>query len=293
MIITRDSSTYRNLQYNLSKTSTALNQLYIKSSTGIEMAKASDNPALVSSIVDSYSSTVKTERYVENCKKVQDNLSNTEVYVDSAEEIMARAKEIAIAATNDSLSQSDHDTFVNEVNQLQESLLDLANTQVEGKYIFAGYDDQSQPFSGTPVSYNGTADKQMIEVGSGGITVANNVTGDELFMSPVDLFAVLDDLAAALTSGNTTTISSQLTSLEAAADQVRTQQSLLGNSNARMDDLIAMHESSLLMVQSTLSRHQDADLTEVLSDISKMELSLEATMQVTSRVSNLSLLNYL
>ena len=293
MIITRDSSTYRNLQYNLNKTSTALNQLYIKSSTGIEMAKASDNPALVSSIVDSYSSTVKTERYVENCKKVQDNLSNTEVYVDSVEEIMVRAKEIAIAATNDSLSQSDHDTFVNEVNQLQESLLDLANTQVDGKYIFAGYDDQSQPFSGTPVSYNGTADKQMIEVGSGGITVAKNVTGDELFMSPVDLFAVLDDLAAALTSGNTTTISSQLTSLEAAADQVRTQQSLLGNSNARMDDLIAMHESSLLMVQSTLSRHQDADLTEVLSDISKMELSLEATMQVTSRVSNLSLLNYL
>lgn len=206
---------------------------------------------------------------------------------------MTRAKEIAIAATNDSLSQSDRDTFVNEVNQLHESLLDLANTQVDGKYLFAGYDDQVQPFSGTPVTYNGTADKQMIEVGAGGITVAKNVTGDELFMSPIDLFAVLDDLATALTSGNTTTLSSQLTSLEEAADQVRTQQSLLGNSNARMDDLIAMHESSLLMVQSTLSRHQDADLTEVLSEISKMELSLEATMQVTSRVSSLSLMDYL
>lgn len=293
MITTRDTSTYRTLQYNLSKTSTALNQLYLKSSTGVNVAKASDNPAVVGSIVSEYSTIIKSDRYIENCKNVQDNLSSTEIFIDSTEELMARAKEIAVAAANDSLSQSDRDTYVNEVTQLQESLLDLANTQVDGKYIFAGYNDQIQPFSGTPVTYNGTSDQQMIEVGHGGVTVARNVTGDDLFMSPVDLFAVLDDLAAALSGGDTTVISNQLTPLEEAADQVRTQQSLIGNNSARMDDLIAMHESSLLLVQDSLSRHQDADLTEVLSEISKMELSLEATMQVTSRISSLNLMDYL
>lgn len=50
MIITRDATTYRNLQTNLSSTSTTINELYIKSSTGIEVAKASDNPSAVGSI---------------------------------------------------------------------------------------------------------------------------------------------------------------------------------------------------------------------------------------------------
>lgn len=292
MIITRDASTYRTLQSNLSKSSTALNQLYIKSSTGVEVAKASDNPSAVGSIISGRSDIVKGERYVENCKHVQDSLSTAETYIDSVEQLMTRAKELAITGANDSLSATDRSTLANEVSQLQDALLDLANTQVDGKYLFAGYNDQTQPFSGTPISYTGTSDHQMIEI-SPGATVAKNITGEELFMNPVNLFTTLEDLAAALTSGDNTVISDQLTPLETAAEQVRTQQSRLGNNSARMDDMVSLHENTLLLVKETLSRNQDADLAEVLSEISKMELSLEATMQVTARVSSLSLMNYL
>ncbi|WP_306546454.1 flagellar hook-associated protein FlgL [Desulfobulbus sp.] len=292
MIITRNATTYRSLQANLSTTSTTLNQLYIKSSTGEEVAKASDNPSAVGSIVSCRSDLVKGERYVENCKHVQDNLSTSEIYLNSVEELMTRAKEIAVAGANDSLSASDKATYADEVSQLQDELLDLANTQVAGKYLFAGYNDQTLPFSGTPVVYNGTSDHQMIEI-SPGATVAKNIAGEELFMSPVNLFTALEDLQTALASGDSANVSAQLTPLEDAADQVRTQQSSLGNTSARMDDMVSMHENALLQVESTLSRHQDADLTEVLSEIAKMELSLEATMQVTARVSSLSLMDYL
>lgn len=291
MIITRDASAYRTLQENLRQNSTVLNQLYIKSSTGIEVAKASDNPSTVGSIINGRSDIVKGERYVENCKHIQDSLSAAETYIDSVEALMTRAKEIAVAGANDSLSTSDMNTLANEVSRLQDSLLDLANTQVDGKYIFAGYNDQTLPFSGSPVLYNGTGDHQMIEI-SPGTTVAQNITGDELFVSPINLFTTLEDLAAALTSGNSTAISSQLTPLEQAADQVRTQQSLLGNASARMDDMINLHENTLLLIEATLSRNEDADLAAVLSEISKMELSLEATMQVTARVSSLNLMDY-
>ena len=291
MIITRNSTTYRNLQANLRTTSTTLNQLYVKASTGTEVAKASDNPSSVGSIISGRSDIVKGERYVENCKHIQDNLSTSEIYIDSLEKLMTRAKEIAIAGANDSLSETDKATLANEVGQLRKELLDMANTQVAGKYLFAGYNDQTQPFSGTPVAYAGTNDHQMIEI-SPGATVAKNVTGEELFMSPINLFTTLEDLETALTSGDSANVSAMLTPLEEAGDQVRTRQSSLGNISARMDDMISMHENSLLLVEATLSRHQDVDLTEVLSEIVKMETSLEATMQVTARVSLLSLMNY-
>ncbi|WP_157469923.1 flagellar hook-associated protein FlgL [Desulfobulbus elongatus] len=292
MIITRDATTYNALQSNLSRTSTALNQLYLKASSGVEVSSASDNPAAVGSILGCRSDIVKGERYVENCKHVQDTLSSSEVSMDSIERLLTRAKEIAINGANDSLSEADRATLADEVSQLQQELLDLANAKSGNTYLFAGYNDQTQPFSGSPVTYNGTADHQMIEI-SPGTTVAKNITGEELFMSPVNLFTTLEDLHTALTSGDSATVSAMLTPLEDAAEQVRGQLSSLGNTSARMDDMISLHENSLLLVKSTLSRHQDADLTEVLSEIAKMETSLQATMQVTARVSSLSLMDYL
>lgn len=292
MIITRDASAYRLLQSNLAQTSTTLNQLYLKSSTGVEITKASDNPSAVASLINGRSDIVKGERYIANCKHVQDNLATSETYMNSVEEIMTRAKEIAITGANDSLSASDRSTLTDEVNQLQVSLLDLANIQVDGKYLFAGYNDQTLPFSGSPVVYNGSDDHQMIEI-SPGATVAKNITGEELFMRPNNLFTALEDLAAALASNNSTAISNQLPPLENSAEQVRTQLSLLGNNSARMDDMVSLHENAQLLIKSTLSDHEDADLAEVLSEISKMETSLEATMQVTARVSSLSLMDYL
>lgn len=292
MIITRDATTYRFLQANLSTTSTKLNQLYVTSSTGIAVAKASDNPSAVGSIVNGRSDIVKTERYVENCKHVQDTLATSEIYIDAVEDLMTRAKEIAVTGANDSLSASDKATLADEVGQLRQELLDLANTQVGGKYLFAGYNDTTLPFAGSPVAYAGTGDHQMIEI-SPGATVAKNITGEELFLNPVNLFATLEDLETALTSGDSSNVTAQLTPLEDAAEQVRTQLSSLGNIGARMDDMIGMHENAVLVIESTLSRHQDADLTDVLSEIAKVELALKTTMQVTARVSSLSLMDYL
>lgn len=292
MTIIRDSSTYRVLQGNLSYNSSKLNDLYVKASTGIEVTKASDAPASVRLIISSRSGINETSRYIESAESVQDSLGSTEVYIDSVLEIMDRAKEIAVAAANDALSNDDIETFRTELAEMQEAMLDIANAQVDNKYIFAGYTDDQQPFSGTPVTYTGTNDHQMIEI-SPSMKVAKNVTGEELFVSPVDIFSALDDLDAALAAGDTALISDQLEPLELAAEQVRSVQGNVGIDMARIDDIITMQTSLNLSLEEKLSGEQDADLTEILSEITKMELSLEATMEVTGRVSALNLFNYL
>lgn len=292
MIITRNATTYSALQKNLSKDSTALNQLYIESSTGLKVSKASDDPSAVASIISCRSTIVQNDRYVENCKQVQDNLSNSEVSIDSVNDILTRAQEIAINGVNGTLSDADKATLADEVSQMRSALLDLANTQIDGKYIFAGYNDQTKPFTGDPVVYNGTDDSQLLEI-SPGTTVAKNITGKDLFMEPTNLFTTLENLQNALTSGDATTISNQLADINAASEQVSSQLSFLGNTSSRMDDIISMHENATLTVKSTLSDKQDADLAEVLSEVNKMETALQATMQVTARVSKLSLMNYL
>lgn len=291
MIIT-SASTYRTLQYQMERTSSDLNGLYVKSSTGKEIEEASDDPTVVADILGTRSEIEANQRYIDNCKTVQDQLAITETYLDSMETLLVRAKEIAINGTNGSLLQEDLDSLADEVSQLQEQLLDQANAQVNGKYLFAGYANENLPFSGDPVVYSGTSDQIRVEV-SPGTSIAVSIPGDAFLTSPVDLFASLQSLEDNLRVGDLDALSNQLDTLETAANQVRTQRSTLGQNSARLDDLIALQEKIVLSQQETLSRWQDADLTQVLSDISKAELALEATMQVAARVTSLRLMDYL
>jgi flagellar hook-associated protein 3 FlgL len=184
------------------------------------------------------------------------------------------------------------ETYADEVSSLKEQLLNIANTQVNGTYLFAGFADDSEPFASSPVVYNGTSDIKYVESGPGE-TIATNIPGDTLFTTPVDVFAELDNLEISLRAEDTSALESSLDTLEVAADQIRTQRSLMGNNSARLDDSKSMLEDAKVQTQSTLSRYEDADLTEVISEMTQAEQALEAALTVSSRITNLSLLNYL
>ncbi len=213
-------------------------------------------------------------------------------YLDSAENLLVRAKEIAINGINGSLSVEEMQTLADEVAQLQSELLDIANAQVDGKYLFAGYAENTLPFSGSPTVYNGTNDHKLVEI-SAGQTVQTNLSGTEVFMAPVDLFAVLNDLETALGAGNGSAVAAELNSLEVAAEQVRGKRSQMGNINSHLDDVTDLTENIKLQMQERLSRYEDADLVEVLTGITQAEQAFEAALSVSARVSKLSILDYL
>lgn len=284
--------TYRTLIYQLGTSSTNLNNLYEQAATGKKVNETSDDPSAVSPILNSQTEIEKAERYLETNRTTQDSLDILDGYLDSAEEIFVRSKEIAISGANGSISSDDMQTLANEIAYLQEELLDIANAKIDGKYLFSGYADDVMPFSGDPVTYNGTSDHKYVEISSGQ-TVQTNLSGDELFMAPVDLFTMLSDLEDALNSGDQSLVSDQLTPLEDAAEQVRYQRSNMGNINSYLTDVEALTEEIQLQMEERLSNYEDADLVEVMTDIALAEQSYEAALTVSARVSELSILDYL
>ena len=228
-----EMSMFRTLQSNLAKSSSNLNDLYLQASTGSKLIDASDDPSAIGSVFSSRTSIATSDRYLETISETQDGIDILDGYLDTAEEIMVRAKEIAVAAQNGSYSDSDLETYADEVVELQQELLDIANTRVDGKYIFAGYAEDTEPFSGDPVVYNGTSDHKMVEISSGQ-TVQTNLTGDELFTSPYDCFSILSDLETALNNSDTTALNNSLTDrkkplIRSAAKEARWATSTVGS----------------------------------------------------------------
>lgn len=289
---TTASSTYRSIQLAIRQSNSRVDSLYLQASTGKKMTRASDDPTTVSKVSSARSAITGMDRYMENIEVAQDRMDTVDSYLDSAETIMARAREIAVAGVNGSLTDHDLQSYAEEVAALQEQMLSIANTRVDGKYLFAGFSDTTAPFSGDPVTYSGTSDHKFLQIGPGQ-TVQTNITGDELFSDPVDIFDTLSTLQEALSSADTTAMGEQLDTLENAATQVTRQRSKMGNINARMEDSMSLMEDAKLQMQSTLSSYEDADLVEVLSDMTLAEESLEAALSVSTRVMSLSILDYL
>ena len=115
----------------------------------------------------------------------------------------------------------------------------------------------------------------------------------------MDLFTVLTRVEEAIRAGNVNdvngpggSIQSQLENLDIAAEQNRSLRSQLGARASRVETAMLHQEDAKVDLKQILSRYQDADIIEVYNDIMQKENAFEAALNITSRVSQISILDY-
>ncbi len=328
-----ESSTYRLMQTNLDRITNDLNTLRTQGSTGLKLNKPSDDPGAVRPVLTTRSQIQQSERYVETMGQASDEMAVTDSHMAHVENILVRVKEISINSINSALSDTDRATLADEIAELKNELLATANASVDGKYIFGGYQESSPPFTKNesydpdlydvdnlatwPYQYNGDHNPTQLEIAPGEL-IETNVTGLELFMgisnenaaggytppyqgsTNIDLFTVLTRAEEAIRAGNVDnidgaggSIQKQIENLEIAANQNRSHRSTLGVRAQRVESAIEHQEDAQVDLQATLSRYQDADIIQVFNDITQKESAFEAALNITARVSQISILDYL
>jgi flagellar hook-associated protein 3 FlgL len=92
-------------------------------------------------------------------------------------------RDLALEANNATESPSDLSAIATQVQQIQQSILSIANTQDgSGNYIFAGYSTQTQPFaqSASGATYSGDQGQRQVQIGAGQTVVIGD-NGDLVF----------------------------------------------------------------------------------------------------------------
>ena len=84
-----------------------------------------------------------------------------------------------------------------------------------------------------------------------------------------------------------------LTVLDTAADQNRRLRSQLGNRASRVESAMLHQEDVKIDLKQILSRYQDADAIETFNDIIKQETAFQAALNITAKVSDISILDFL
>lgn len=331
-----EGTTYRMLQTNLNRVTTRLEDLRIQGATGIKLNKASDDPSSIRPVLTTRTQLMHNDRYLETMGVTLDKMQATDGHLNHVENILQRIKEITIYSINGSLSQEDLDTLADEVANLTQELLDAGNAQVDGKYIFSGYAENTKPFventAYDPALYSaadsttwkyyyaGDPNPTELEITPGEYLEAN-LTGNDLFMginnlsmqtngpSPpavyssdpdrIDIFSVLTRTEEAIRAGNVDDLAGaggglqdNLNNLEIAANQNRRLRSQLGNRASRVETAMQHQEDVRIDLHQILSRYQDADAIETFNDIMKQETAYKAALNITAKVSEISILNY-
>ena len=78
---------------------------------------------------------------------VQGQLSFQDSIMQQASDLMVRAKELSAQGVNETLGVNQREQMSAEVFTLRDSLLSLANTQYQGKYIYGGAEDSHPPYN--------------------------------------------------------------------------------------------------------------------------------------------------
>src|SRR5699024_6932999 len=87
----------------------------------------------------------EVEQYRRNASEAWSWMDHSDDILDKATKAMQRIEYLAGQAANDTYSANERLSIKQEVEQLQEQLAELANTRVNGKYIFNGTNTDTPP----------------------------------------------------------------------------------------------------------------------------------------------------
>jgi flagellar hook-associated protein 3 FlgL len=169
---------------------TALNQLESSIattqngiSTGLAFTTASQNPVGAGLVAGYNQVLAQSQQYTSNGNSATGSLNTEDSALTQLQDQLQSLRDLALEANNATESPSDLSAIATQVQQIQGTLLSVANTQDgEGNYIFAGYATQTQPFAqtSTGASYSGDQGQRQVQIGAGQTVVVGD-NGDLVF----------------------------------------------------------------------------------------------------------------
>jgi flagellar hook-associated protein 3 FlgL len=278
-----------------------VSQTQLQIASGKRILTPKDDPVGASYALDLRTAISQTEQYQLNADRAYSRLELQESTLKGVDELIPRIKELTVQGLNDTNSPSDRRAIAQELRQLNDELLSLANTKdSNGEYIFAGYDADAIPFASPAdgvFAYSGDAGSRTLQI-SATRQVQDRENGFDVFMDidaaaggKRNLFETVYGIIAGLEADAPD--SAYLDDLNLVQDHVADLRTRGGARLNSIDEQKSINEEFVLTLETALSQTEDLDLAEAVSRFEQELVALQAAQQTFNMVQGLSLFNYL
>jgi flagellar hook-associated protein 3 FlgL len=281
-------SIYESIKYNLSNISEKLNKVNEIASTGKRINTLSDDPVGLTQSLSINSSLANIEQMQRNIDYGQTWLNSSESALTSINNILSDTKALCVQMASGTVAAKQRTAAAETVQNNLEEIVSLANTNVNGNYIFSGSKTDTEPFEqdgtyqgdNTPFAIKISKDAS-IEIGSDGQDVFGTV------------FTTLADLKSALQNDDINGIQDAMGKLDTHMDDISGKIADVGSKSDRMEIKKNIFQDLNLSQTERLSNIEDADMAETIMNLSAAQLTYQAALSSSSKVMSLSLVDYL
>jgi len=270
---------------NITRNSVRLAQLNAQVASGKRVLSPADDAVAYARAKGLRGVLTAAAQYKDNIGRAQERLSVAESTLASMEDVLARAKEIALEQANPTYDATQRATVAQEAQQLIDSLVVLGNTEVEGQHLFAGFATGTPPFDATG-AYAGDSGVRNVEVGPG-VLVGENITGDQFLKGAgggVDAFGLLTQLRDALQTNDVAGISATIDALGTAGEQVTRARMTVGFRLNTLDTQQSNLDETTFQTQQLLSDAEDVDYTQAVSELVQRQNNLDVARSTLAKI---------
>jgi len=298
--ITQESlsrTTLSNIKLNYKK----MQEIQEKLSSGKQINRPSDDPSGARKVLGLRTEDLQVQQFLDNTETAKEQINYTSNTLESIQEIFTKIKGLTIQAGNDTLGQSDRKIIANELDELLESVLQNANTDNNGRYIFSGTETLTSAFTATrdsngnisSVSYNGNNEEIKYQIGPDTF-IQVNLPGGKLFQDN-KAFSTLVSLRDSLKAStfDSTAFSNLRNTLDTATNALSTEITRFGAKANRLEMTTNSLENSQTALKELISYTEDADVTSLIMDLKHQENVLQSSLKTGAMVIQPTLLDFL
>ena len=298
--ITQESlsrTTLSNIKLNYKK----MQEIQEKLSSGKQINRPSDDPSGARKVLGLRTEDLQVQQFLDNTETAKEQINYTSNTLESIQEIFTKIKGLTIQAGNDTLGQSDRKIIANELDELLESVLQNANTDNNGRYIFSGTETLTSAFTATrdsngnisSVSYNGDNEEIKYQIGPNTF-IQVNLPGGKLFQDN-KAFSTLVSLRDSLKAStfDSTAFSNLRNTLDTATNALSTEITRFGAKANRLEITTNSLENSQTALKELISYTEDADVASLIMDLKHQENVLLSSLKTGAMVIQPTLLDFL
>jgi flagellar hook-associated protein 3 FlgL len=299
---TMSSFAQRNLQDNMAR----MAKLQELASGGSLITRPSDDPVGAADSMRTRADIRANEQYKRNIDDANGWLTTADSAMGTVTSLMNKARDLTIQASNGSLTQTAREAIALELESLKENLLNVADTKYLGRSVFAGNSDSAVITDdlANPTAYTfGPATENKVDRRIGAeLTVQVDANGGAVFgqdtfdatdtRTGTSVFTLLQTMADELRTPGVD-VSSRLNDIDTRLNTVINARAEVGTRHAQILKAQETNLDEAVSLEARRSGIEDPDIGKVVLDLKMQEVAYQAALQVTARVLQPTLMDFL
>jgi len=269
--------------------------------TGLQINNVSDAPSEIADLWQLNSQLDQVNQTDTNLGQVQTEVNTAESGLQSAVTLVEQAETYGAEGASDTSTANSRQDLANSLGSILEQLVAIANTTVEGRYIFAGDTDQTTPYTidltqSSPISaYQGSASTREI-ASPDGIAFPVALTAQQIFdnsNSQDSVFGSIVNLMQGLQANSDSQINAAMADVQSSDTYLNQQLAFYGNVQDQVQGAQTFGQNYSTQLQTQLAGVQDANEAEDITNMTQAQTQLQAALQSEAQLPRTTLFDFL